>query len=165
MRPGYHDTPTPLRNGGVARDSRLGWFRGYDPRDKMYRLQVPHIRRGRGPVSKQWPITGLLDQGSEGSCVGHGFAHWLRAMPTFNDARSRHAVKIYIESQKHDDFPGTNYSGTTVHGAAKYLFKIGILPSYVWTDNLEDFCFSRSIIFWFGLLGRDILTWCSAAKR
>lgn len=130
-----------LANGTHTRDRRLDRLPQFDPESRKYGI---YHEPGKPLVPRLWPLDTYLNQGQEGSCVGHGWAHELAAEPVPVFVVSAHAIKIYREAQKRDPWPGENYEGTSVLGAAKYLVEAGCIESYLWAFSLEDAV--RSII-------------------
>lgn len=90
-------------------DPRLGWVMQHDPKSLAY-----PVRLVMGTVEERprtWWQGPVLDQGMEGSCVGHGWAHELMGSPKPNrqlDATTGHhyAVGIYKEAQRIDEWEG-----------------------------------------------------------
>jgi len=95
----------------------------------------------REPKTKIWQCAKVLDQGQEGSCVGHGFAHELIAKPyPIKGINHPRAVQIYKKAQTLDEWPGENYSGTSVLAGAKALQLLfpGTIDSYRWAFDIQD---------------------------
>lgn len=124
-----------LANGTHTRDRRLDRLPQFDPESRKYSI---YHEPGKPLEARLWALDTFLDQGQEGSCVGHGWAHELAAEPVSVEMKSAHAIKIYREAQKRDPWPGENYEGTSVLGAAKYLVEQGCINSYLWAFSLED---------------------------
>lgn len=93
------------------------------------------------PRNKMWACGETLDQLNEGSCVGHGFAHELAAAP-YPIKRITHekAVEIYKKAQTLDEWPGSNYSGTSVLAGIKAVQQLfpKAIESYRWASSLAD---------------------------
>lgn len=88
---------------------------------------------------RTWTCTSVLDQGNEGSCVGHGFAHELIASPApVKTIDHDDAVKFYKAAQKVDQWPGESYSGTSVLAGAKALTSRGWYGEYRWAFDWTD---------------------------
>ncbi len=80
-----------------------------------------------------------LDQGSEGACVGFGWANTFNAgpiicKPPLQDAE---AVGIYKEAQRHDEWEGEWYSGSSVNGGALALRARGWIGAFRWAWDLD----------------------------
>jgi hypothetical protein len=116
-----------------------------DPRTEAYPMslqwtEVPPL------VSKYWNLDAWLDQGSEGACVGFGFAHELRAEPeVVPNVDSEMARYIYFNAQRIDPWAGGAYpgavefyEGTSTLAGAKFVKTIGHYESYLWATSEED---------------------------
>lgn len=97
--------------------------------------------------SYTWACPTVLDQGPEGSCVGHAWAHELLARPSpvpgidHRFARER----IYWEAQRIDPweggaYPGAAqaYEGTAVLAGAQVVKALGAMAEYRWGFGLEE---------------------------
>ena len=106
-------------------------LRSFDERSRNYRIS--RLLEDKEPISKVWPCQKVLDQGNEGSCVGHGVAHELIADPMealwVDHDYARH---IYLEAQKIDEWPGEGYEGTSVLAGMKYANGVGWYESFYW---------------------------------
>ena len=126
----------------LVRDPRLGRRYEPDPRSAKYPMMALLQRVAyEKPKSKLWQCDVVLDQGQEGSCVGHGFAHELLAKPyTIKGVNHESAVKVYRKAQTLDEYPGENYEGTSVLAGIKaiQLMYPGTIESYRWATNLAD---------------------------
>lgn len=74
----------------------------------------------------------VADQGREGSCVGHGWGHWLHCEPI---RQTLDPVGIYKLAQYLDEWKGQNYSGTSVRAGAKVLHHLGLIEEYQWARS------------------------------
>lgn len=146
-------------NGG--RQYRLRHGSSYDPR--LDRLRQVDLRSLNYPVSEllwqhgskirpyTWPLPTalMLDQGTDGACVGAAFAHDLAAMPkVVRGVTMPWAVhRIYWEAQKLDpwqggSYPGAEgnpYEGTSVLAGAQATKALGWITEYRWAFTLRDF--------------------------
>jgi hypothetical protein len=134
-----------LKSGHIAYDPRLTRIPVFDEKSRQYPIRTA-ISETK-PRSYTWSCGKHLDQGSEGSCVGHGFAHELIARPSVVDGiDSNFAVqKIYWEAQKIDQWAGGSYpgarpqyEGTSVLAGAKVVQKLGYVKEYRWAFGLDD---------------------------
>lgn len=93
-------------------------------------------------VAKRWRTGAVLDQGREGSCVGHGWAAELIGSPRPHKVDSatghRYAVDIYRKAQLIDEWEGENYDGTSVLAGAKVVRERGYIDQYRWAFNIDD---------------------------
>lgn len=84
-----------------------------------------------------WACSILLDQGPEGECVGHGFAHWLAATPMAQSVlgsslQNPIAEHLYERAQQIDGSPPDEQSGATVTAGVKATQEGGHVASYSW---------------------------------
>lgn len=66
----------------------------------------------------------FYDQGSEGACVGFAASR----MMTLLNRRKYFAPWLYKEAQRVDEWPGEDYSGTSVRAAMDVLRNVGHVP-------------------------------------
>jgi hypothetical protein len=107
-----------------------------DFRDRMYvatLVEVP-IRRPLAAYRElQVPI---LDQGQEGACTGFGLAtvanYLLRSRRVYPDAKPVSARMFYEMAKRYDEWPGTDYSGSSARGAMKGWHKHGVCADTLW---------------------------------
>lgn len=129
---------TILRDGSTVEDRRLDRLVSFDERSRAFPIRAL-IDDDREPQTKWWGHTAKLDQGTEGACVGFAWAHDLAADPVvIGDLTDQDAFEIYREAQKIDEWPGEEYSGTSVLAGAKILNKQGFLDEYRWAFGIED---------------------------
>lgn len=84
----------------------------------------------------QW-MTDVKDQETEGSCVGFATVAAIEALEN-RKKRNRPDLSeemAYNYARKYDDFPGENYSGTTVKGCVKAIHKHGVCEEKYWRYN------------------------------
>lgn len=91
------------------------------------------------PRSYTWACPVWLDQGSEGACVGFSVSHEAAArpvcIPAITDATAR---VLYKRAQDLDDFPGSDYDGTSVLAGIKAGAEFGWYPEYRWAFGRAD---------------------------
>lgn len=81
----------------------------------------------------------LLDQGREPQCVGYSIRGFLDGAPIMSKATDGpSADEIYRAAQLVDEWPGTNYDGTSVRAGMKALAALGQIKSYVWGQTVEE---------------------------
>lgn len=136
-----------LKNGQFTNDPRLDRVRHVDIRSLNYSVRKVLPREAyRKPRSYTWKVEPRLDQGSEGACVGFGFAHELAARPAVVAVDAKFArEEIYWEAQKIDEWPGGSYpgakpvsEGSSVLAGAKVLKKDGYYDEYRWALKFDD---------------------------
>lgn len=139
-----------LRNGKTATDRRLGRIPRFDPRSRNFSIRDAVTERS--PRSYTWRCRPHLDQGQEGSCVGHGVTHELLARPAEVPGLDHaFARKLYFDAQRIDDWPGGAYpgaspfyEGTSVLSGVKVAQKLGYFDSYRWALSFDDFLLGLS---------------------
>lgn len=123
---------------------KFDWKPKFDKRSLDYGIRtiIP-----KGSVAKRrvvWKTGPVLDQGSEGACVGFGWVGEFLAEPVVpstpitESAGNRLAIKFYKEAQTIDEWPGEDYSGTSVLAGAKTMQKHGYISGYRWCFSLPD---------------------------
>lgn len=121
--------------------SGLGRRVEFDDRSRAFPVRALLApREAAAPRSYTWRNPIRLDQGSEGSCVGHAWAHEAAAMPV-PVAGMTHAVAVdvYRRAQELDGFPETPpQEGTSVIAGAKAMQERGLLGTYRWAFGLDD---------------------------
>jgi len=123
------------------------WKPVYDKKSKKFPVSaiLPKEQELKYTV---WETGPIIDQGSEGACVGFGWTAETLAGPIQIDLRNiQHDVPrdptgfahyIYKEAQKIDQWPGEDYSGTSVLAGAKILMGLDILHEYRWAFSVQD---------------------------
>jgi hypothetical protein len=133
-----------LKDGTEASDPRLGRLKQFDPRSRNFPIRT--AVDGKPIRSYTWRVGAWLDQLSEGSCVGHAFAHELCARPVVTMVDHTYAREtIYWEAQKADPwsggmYPGATprYEGTSILAGAQVCQSIGHFSEYRWAFSLDD---------------------------
>ena len=111
-----------------------------DERDKNYLIENKLKLQRTILTSKYWDSDGWWgNQGNTPQCVGYAWSHWIEDGPVGHDgvAPIIQPTLIYREAQKLDEWPGENYNGTSVRGAAKYLRATNAISSYLWTYDIN----------------------------
>lgn len=136
-----------LRNNKTAKDVRLGRLIQFDKTSRKFPIMA--LVASKKPRSYTWRCGTWLNQGFEGSCVGHGIAHELLSAPAPADpAKVDHTYAkevIYWGAQKSDGWPGGSYpgarpqyEGTSVLSGVKVAQKLKWFDDYRWGFGLED---------------------------
>lgn len=103
-------------------------------RDFPIRALVP-----QKPKSYTWACPTWLDQGQEGACVGFSWSHELAGKPKpVAGITNTSARKLYKLAQTLDEWPGENYSGTSVLAGAKAVSSQGFMSEYRWAFGIDD---------------------------
>lgn len=127
----------------IARSKGLGRIPHADPRSSLYRMNDylrPALVGTTLPEKKLWTPGKVLDQGQEGSCVGHGWTAWNNARPRGHEQQKGHefAVKWYHTAQENDPWPGEDYEGTATVAGAKVGRMWGLLEAWVNATSADD---------------------------
>jgi hypothetical protein len=79
-----------------------------------------------------------INQGNTPQCVGYSARNFLAASPKMRKHAEPHPTVLYRGAQEHDEWPGNNYAGSSVRGAAKYMQQQGyITGDYLWAFDVE----------------------------
>ncbi len=122
----------------------LGRFTFNDLRDAMHLMRnvlTPTEFNKVGTVQyKVWERGIVLDQGQEGACVGFGWTAWENAKPYgYKEQQDNdYAFNWYYRCQEIDEWPGNDYSGTSVRAGAKVALERGAIKEYLWAGSLEE---------------------------
>lgn len=143
-------TIEPLFNFEDSPELFLGRTYIEDERDKKYlinnhlNLLIQSKNNLTNPrlkiTSKYWDDNGWWgDQKNTPHCVGYSWAHWVDDGPIKHLGQKPfvNPTIIYENAQKLDQWPGENYSGTSVRGGVKYLQKIGRVKNYYWAYDVN----------------------------
>jgi hypothetical protein len=127
-----------LKGGHTTSDPRLDRVPEFDERSRDYPIRA--LVTEEAPLrSRGWYCPAWLDQGQEGACVGFSWTHELAAFPVVvKGVDDEFARGIYKEAQKIDEWPGEDYSGTSVLAGAKTVQANGYLDEYRWGFGVDD---------------------------
>lgn len=103
------------------------WAPNLDPRNADYPVSAIVAPGQRRSVMWELPV---LDQGADGACVGYAIAS------AAGDPQS--AEKVYAIAKTLDQWPGENYSGTSVTAGAQAGKALGIIESYRWAFSVGE---------------------------
>lgn len=93
----------------------------------------------RAPRSYTWACGVNLDQGNDGACVGFAWAAELAARPVVVPrVDNPTGFALYREAQVLDEWPGEDYSGTSVLAGAKAVAARGWMGEYRWAFGVDD---------------------------
>ena len=131
VTPRESETPPPANSGELA---GLGRLRQVDARNAKYqmpKLSVPgEVRR------KLWHAGTVLDQKDTPQCVGYSGWQWLASGPTTNKPPFS-PTDLYHWAQDNDEWPGSDYEGSSTLGLMKALKSRGYIGEYVWALDAE----------------------------
>jgi len=112
----------------------LGRLRQWDKRNLAYPL--PRKRVPREIRRRMWNAGEVLDQGDTPQCVGYAGWGWLAGGPVVNRPKFT-PTELYRWAQERDQWPGTNYDGTSTLGLMKALKDQGYITEYRWALDAE----------------------------
>lgn len=133
-----------MYNVGMSKQKRtLDWVSQHDPKSRKFSLRsiLPYNIPQRAVY---WREGVVLDQGSEGACVGYGWTGELLAEPAspvvqpLVASAEGYATLSYRRAQKIDPWPGEDYEGTSVLAGAKIMQQDGQIDAYRWCFGVED---------------------------
>ena len=111
-------------------DFGLGRLPAEDERDRNY-LMASAVDDSTLRPYRFYSTGKILDQGSTSSCVGHAWRQWLSSA-LMRTKSGPDPFDIYYQAQRHDEWPGEDYDGTSVRAGAKVLQTAGHISTYVW---------------------------------
>lgn len=127
-------------------ERKLDWIPRFDEKSRNYPVRGILKKRKRRDIL--WTPGPILDQMSEGACVGFGWTAQALATPFVVNLKTLpgrapktpqpFARYIYKQAQKIDETPGENYEGTSVLAGAKAMVNQRAVVSYSWAFNIED---------------------------
>jgi hypothetical protein len=125
----------------------LDWAPRFDEESRNYPIRTA-LRASVRRRNKLWTPGPVIDQGSEGACVGFGWTAEVLAKPTPVDLTrvkknvprdpTRFALASYERAKELDEWDGVNYEGTSVLAGAKAMKDFGLLKEYRWAFGIND---------------------------
>lgn len=122
-----------------------------DPRNNAYRIAMEATSPARWDLSVWWAPGVTLDQGQEGSCVGHGvvgeylaspvrgkFVRENRPGPYYAEVGHEEAVKVYNRAKQIDEWEGVNYDGTSVRAGLLVSREHGWCTGFRWAKTMNE---------------------------
>ena len=105
-----------------------------DPPDIRDRMYEPALIQLKPELDKREAVPKILDQGREGSCTGFGLAAVINLL---NAERQNTAFfvsprMLYAMAQKHDEWPGEDYAGSSCRGAIRGWKNMGVCSETDW---------------------------------
>jgi hypothetical protein len=115
----------------------LGRLVAPDPND--HRFPVRALLRPTERHRRFWNDNGFWgDQGDTSQCVGYAWTHWVEDGPITHSGPAP-LIKpdmVYAEAQANDEWPGSDYDGTSVRGGAKALRARGLITEFRWAFDV-----------------------------
>jgi hypothetical protein len=115
-----------------------------DHRDLNYGIS-PMLMSAPRIAQKFWWDEGWWgNQGQTNECVAYSWSHWMEDGPVIQDSIMGRAKPVfepntlYNACQKVDQWPGTDYSGTSVRAGAKVLKDVGLITEYRWAFTVDE---------------------------
>jgi hypothetical protein len=136
--------PTSMRDGSTAEDPRLGRLIQFDDKSRDY--DVKGILPAADLRTKSWQMPIYLDQGQTSACVGNSRTYDLSGSPKQVKQQNGapmdepFAQHLYNMAKQYDEWPGTNYEGSSVLGGLKALTHMGLVGEYRWAFDIDDMC-------------------------
>lgn len=121
-------------------DYGLGRLEAPDARDEAFPLRALLPAAPSPRTHKYWWPSGWWgDQGALPWCVAYSWRHWVEDGPVAapghpSDVELRDA---YHWMQLNDEWPGTDYDGTSVRAGAKFWQERGVIGEYRWAWTLD----------------------------
>jgi len=133
---------TQMRDGTTVEDPRLGRLVEFDERSRQYNVADLLTAPIKG---RTWYGRVRLDQGQTSACTGNARTHDLAFSPIplknadGSPLDETFAQALYNLAKKYDEWPGENYEGSSVLGAAKAASALGFIGEYRWAFNIDDY--------------------------
>ncbi len=123
------------------RSRTFDWTPRFDERSRGF--AVGPVVGAQPDVEKLWRAGVLIDQGSEGACVGFGWTGEASASPApdrgFTGREgNKYALSYYNRCKEIDEWAGVDYSGTSVLAGAKVGKERGHHREYRWCFGIDD---------------------------
>ncbi len=81
----------------------------------------------------------VLDQGQEGACTGFGLAAVINHLKHHQDGQVTVSARMLYEmAQKHDEWPGEDYAGSSCRGAIKGWKNMGVCSDEIWPYDTNN---------------------------
>lgn len=125
-----------LRDGSTVADRRLDRLPQFDPRNLNYPIRT--LLGPRKPRSYTWRCSVWFDQKDQGECVGYSLGHEVAARPVEAPIDPVTIHRLYRRAQDLDEWPGSDYSGTSVLAGVKAYAEAGYYGGYRWATSVED---------------------------
>lgn len=126
---------------------KLDWAANYDERSRNFPIRGV-IRKAVKRKNRLWQVGPILDQGSEGACVGFGWTAEALASPVRVDLKrikarapkepNKFAQYIYAFAKTIDEYEGVDYDGTSVLAGAKSMQTFRLLKEYRWAFSMDE---------------------------
>ena len=115
----------------------LGRLYAPDKRDRKFEIPQVIVREARDVPSRYWIPGKLQDQGATSQCVAFSTVGLLLASPHRQNPHIS-ARGIYDWCQQNDEWPGTNYEGTSTRAGMRWLVENGYCSRYEWGRSSDQ---------------------------
>src|SRR5262249_35925600 len=141
VKSGSSTTPPVIRSQGRSRASAQTRVLDARPdtldfRDRMFEPTLIEVQTELSLDDYRSVGVPILDQGTEGACTGFGLAtvvhYLLRTRDVVPDPDEVSPRMLYDMARRYDEWPGTNYSGSSARGAMKGWHKHGVCSRRHW---------------------------------
>jgi hypothetical protein len=111
-----------------------------DPRDQNYPVRLALAAVPVPPKRKRpYRLGPTQNQARTPYCTGYSAWHKLAAAPIMaKPADLLSPAAFYFGAQDHDEWPGRDYTGSSVRGANAFLVGAGYIKSYVWASTTRE---------------------------
>lgn len=122
----------------------LGRVPRFDERSRDYPIrQLVEPLPVTEPTRKVWRRPLAIDQGNTSSCTGHDAwgrlnTQKLTSLIPYDTRRKYTPFQIYDGAKTADEWPGEDYDGSSVLGAAQWLKSAGIIQEYRWAFGAPE---------------------------
>lgn len=128
-----HDDPPPQTPEYIPARGRLA---AADPRDAKHEIPRAVVREAK-EVRRRYHQPGpMLNQGQTPQCVAFSTCRMLRGSPVRQVPHLSEA-EIYAWCQRHDEWPGEAYAGTSTRASMRWLKENGYISEYQWARDAE----------------------------
>jgi hypothetical protein len=115
---------------------RFGRRIEFDERSRKFPIREKIVEKA--PRSYTWSCYFWLDQADTPRCVGYSWAHEFGARPIVIKVSNATGDEMYVLAQDNDEWPGSNYDGSSVLGGAKGAVIKGYIKEYRWAFSEAD---------------------------
>jgi hypothetical protein len=113
-----------------------------DPRDQLHKAKPPkRAPQLAAATYRYWnDSTWRGDQGNTSQCVAYSAVHRIENSPKTYPATGPVVppATVYARAQEIDEFPGTNYEGTSVRAGAAVMLERGFISEYQWVYDMTS---------------------------
>lgn len=112
-----------------------------DIRDRMYEPALLPLKPAIVPeLSDSGEIAQILDQGQEGACVGFSIAAAINRLRLNREPKAPLVSErmLYTMAQKFDEWPGEDYSGSSIRGGIRGFWHNGVCLADSWPYDSSD---------------------------